>query len=185
MKLRISTLLRDSAGHALSDEGPPGTEDHPGLILLAVLTLLIAGGVGAGMYLVTQMNWRPPRHESRAIGSLKAIANAQTLFREGDKDCNEVLDYAERLADLTNTGSTGTEDLIDEVLAAGTKSGYVFRVYRLDPEFVWVATASPAEPGVTGNRYFGINMSGQLFDSLTGPVRFYPDGSSPDHELGQ
>src|SRR5690606_11400557 len=122
-------------------------------------------------------------NDSAAIGALKTIANAQWLFSEGDKDGDGSPNFAPTLRALANTGPGKNEDLVDEVLAGGTRSGYVFAITSVS-QGGWTANAAPARPGVTGDRYFGINSAGQLFFSLTGPVRFNPDGSSPDAQLG-
>lgn len=118
-----------------------------------------------------------------AIGSLRTIANAQTLYREGDKDGDGTPNFAPNLQALTNTGPLHDDDLIDEVLGTGTKRGYVFTLRA--EGLVWTANADPAIPRVTGERYFGGNMAGQIFFSTEGPVRFNPDGSSPDTQLGR
>lgn len=123
-------------------------------------------------------------NEAAAIGALKAIGNAQTLYREGDKNGNSTLDYAPNLERLTNTGFTRQEDLIDEVLASGTKQGYVFAITS-SSEFGWTATANPRVPGTTGDRYFGTNMEGEIFYNDERPVRFAADGSSEDEVLGR
>ncbi len=114
---------------------------------------------------------------------MKAISNAQVLYREGDKDGDGTLNYAPSLAALTNTGTSGDEDLIDEVLASGTKQGYVFAITSVS-QTGWTVNANPAEPGVTGDRYFGANMEGQIFFSSEGPIRWNQDGTSPDPLLG-
>ena len=123
-------------------------------------------------------------NEAAAIGGLKAITMAQTLFREGDKDMDGTLSYSPTLVQLTNTGSSKQEDLIDEVLAGGTKQGYVFAITS-SSEFGWTANANPAIPGTTGDRYFGANMSGLIFFNSERPVQFSPDGSSDDPVLGR
>jgi len=101
-------------------------------------------------------------NEAAAIGALKTITTAQALFREGDKDNNEVFDYA---ADLATLGKT---QLIDEVLASGTKQGYRFELCRGSeaPEFLWMAVASPVDG--TG-RHFVINQSGVIYYSNEAP----------------
>lgn len=129
----------------------------------------------------------PHHHHSgngAAIGALKAISNAQILYREGDKDGDGTLQYSSNLRALTNTGPSGTEDLIDEVLASGTKQGYVFAITSAS-EFGFTVNADPLEPGETGDRYFGANMKGEIYYSKTGPVRWNQDGSSPDPQLGR
>lgn len=117
--------------------------------------------------------------EGSAIVSLRAIQMAQVLYREGDKDGNGICEYASSLTQLVNTGPSGSEDLIDEALAGGRKQGYAFEMTRCAPG-VWTATASPIAPGTTGDRFFGINMKGELFFRSEEPVRFLPNGSSPD-----
>ena len=162
----------------MSDTPPPSAHASSPLFLLALLIGLAA--LGGTAYLVVSPRFTRRRSgESSALGALKSIANAQVLYREADKDGNGTLEYAPALSCLINTGQRRDEDLIDELLATGTKYGYAFRIEPSeDTRFVWAATASPIEPGVTGDRCFGINMAGQLFFSSTGPVRFTPDGSS-------
>ena len=121
--------------------------------------------------------------EASAIGSLKAIGNAQILYREGDKDGDGSLNYATSLEQLTNTGTTGREDLIDEVLASGNKRGYAFTFTGHSPK-VWTINANPTAPGTTGDRYFGTNQHGLVFFNSADPVTFNADGSSTDPVLG-
>lgn len=117
---------------------------------------------GAGMK-TPEENLKEARqhgNEAAAIGGLKAISSAQTLFREGDKDGNNRLDYAEDLAAL------GKCHLIDRVLASGKKQGYSFEVCRGEGgngAFVWMAVADPIKPSETGNRYFATNHTGVIF----------------------
>lgn len=99
-------------------------------------------------------------NETAVIGALKSISNGQILFREGDKDQNNRLDYA---ADLK---SLGKYDLIDRVLATGKKQGYRYKLCRGKGElamFGFMVVASPVEPGVTGERYFATNHSGLIW----------------------
>jgi hypothetical protein len=101
------------------------------------------------------------KNEYTAIGALKTINTAQAIFREGDKEDDGNLDYGS----LEELGKT---QLIDEKLASGTKSGYSFTVLPspTTSEFLWYATASPAKPGETGERYFFTNQAGVIFQSM-------------------
>lgn len=154
------------------------------LVALAVGLAALGGTVYVALIQPTLTRHRPGT-ESSAIGALKTIAKAQTLYREADMDGNGTLEYAPALSCLVNTGPGRNQDLIDEVLASGTKSGYVFRLHRTpDARFLWRASGVRI-PGTTGDRYFGANMAGLIFFSTQGPVRFNPDGSSPDQQLGQ
>jgi hypothetical protein len=102
-------------------------------------------------------------NETAAIGAMKVLSTAQVLFREGDKDANGTLDYANGLEDLGKCG------LIDKVLASGTKQGYRFELTSgaKAPEFTWMAVASPVKPGVTGSRHFAVNHEGVIYTSDT------------------
>lgn len=144
-----------------------------------VLGLLIVSGVLLATYLI---NAPTPVHSGAPIGALRAIHTAQLIYREGDKDGDGTPNYAPSLQALINLGPQ-REDLLDEVLASGTKSGYVFAITSVSLTG-WTANAAPAEPAVTGDRYLGANMRGQIYSSLSGPVRWNSDGSSPDSEVG-
>jgi hypothetical protein len=104
-------------------------------------------------------------HEQSAKRALWTIAEAQSIFREGDKDGNGVLDYG-TLAQL------GAARLIDPELASGTKDGYVFAAgpSTSTSEYLWFAVANPEVPGVTGDRSFATNYSAVIFYSTTAQI---------------
>jgi putative salt-induced outer membrane protein len=105
----------------------------------------------------------------------------------GDKNTDNTLEYAANLNALTDTGSTGTEDLIDEVLANGTKQGYNFVLTvpgTPDNQFIWTCLADATVQGTTGDRHFGGNMAGLIFFNASAAVTFATDGSSTDPVLG-
>jgi hypothetical protein len=68
------------------------------------------------------------------------------------------LDYG-MLAELNSTG------LVDSVLGAGTKQGYMFQAaYSVSPsELLWFNLANPTIAGTTGDRYFDTNQAGVIF----------------------
>jgi type IV pilus assembly protein PilA len=155
------------------------------LIELMIVIAIIA--IIAAIAIPNLLSARKNGNEAAAIGGLKAIANAQTLFREGDKDGNNTLEYATALVNLTDTGSTGNEDLIDEVLANGTKQGYNFALTvpgAPQDQFIWTCLADATVQGTTGDRHFGGNMAGLIFFNATAAVTFAGDGSSTDPVLG-
>lgn len=120
-------------------------------------------------------------NEAAALGAMRVVMTAQSLFREGDKDGNEQFDYAHNLAQL------GKVELIDEVLASGEKQGYRFELCAGSkaPEFLWMLVAHPIEPGTTGNRWFVTNQSGVVYYSTEGPFELdrvtceIPEGATP------
>lgn len=101
-------------------------------------------------------------NEASAIGALKTILTAQSLFREGDKDGNGELDYAPNLEALAK------EQLIRAELGTGTYRGYTFKVTvsPKHPEFQWMATATPVKSGATGQRSFAVSHTGVIYHAL-------------------
>lgn len=167
-------------GEALVERPPaplPRMSVGKGLaIFLGVVLCCVGLPCGAAIIIPNVMYTRNRTggNESAAIGALKTINTCQTLFREGDKDADALLDYG-TLAELSDT------QLVDAVLGSGQKQGYVFTVQPspLTPEFLWMATADPASPGVTGDRYFATNHSGVIYYSTTKPFTITPDSSLP------
>lgn len=158
---------------------------HAGQVLALLLgsaALLVLAGFLAWPMLLTRHR---PDLETQAIRELLSIRNAQGIYRERDKDGNGTRDFAASLSALVDTGPAGDEDLIDRVLASGVKQGYRFTIYECEhPRFVWFVRADPTQPGM--GDHLGANMTGLIFCSTTGPVRFDPkDGSSPDPILGE
>ena len=153
------------------------------LSTLMVITLGV-GVVATALALPELRGKRRRQNTAAAIQSLKDIANAQTLYREGDKDGNGVLEYAPDLASL------GRYQLIPAELASGERLGYRFVVrHHTGPpgtpacaqdQFVWSATATPLEPGESGELYLGANMAGLVFYSRDRAIAVEEDGSSRD-----
>lgn len=156
------------------------------LIELMIVIAIIA--IIAAIAIPNLLSARKNGNEAAAVGSVKALISAQTLYRESDTDGNSTSEYAPTLLALTNTGAAGTDDLIDEALAAGFRTGYNFILTVPGPpqnRFVWSVNANPAIPGTTGGRYFGGNMAGLVFFNATQPVTFSTsDASSTDPALG-
>ncbi|MBX3466385.1 MAG: hypothetical protein KF878_05735 [Planctomycetes bacterium] len=134
------------------------------------------GDAQAGEALRNLREARLHGNEAAAIGALKTINTAQVVFREGDKDGNGELDYG-TLAQLAHAR------LIDEALGSGTKQGYRFEALPspTTPEFLWMATATPVEPGRTGTRHFVTNHSGVIYYSTRAPFTLNPDCKIPEH----
>lgn len=152
------------------------------MIVIAIIAII------AAIAIPNLMSARKNGNEAAAVGSLKAVITAQTLYRESDTDGNNTSEYASSLLALTNTGAGNADDLIDEALAGGFRTGYRFVLTTPAPpqdQFVWSILANPAVPGTTGDRYFGGNMAGLIFFNASQPVTFSAiDASSTDPPLG-
>lgn len=142
------------------------------LIELMIVIAIIA--IIAAIAIPNLIEARKHGNESAAIGSLKAISSAQSLFREGDKDGNGVLDYG-TLTQLSQ------QNLVDSVLGAGTKQGYNFasgNAVASAINFTWAARGVPAVEGTTGDRRFYTNQTGVIFYTTT--VGFTPPLTTAD-----
>lgn len=156
------------SGKATGRAAPPRLRGASwrGRIGLALALAAIAAADAAGRGALADVDRR--EREGRAIGALKELQTAQSLFREADAEGDGVYDYAQDLHEL------GAAGLIDPDLARGARDGYRFTVDAspTKPEFLWLATASPLEPGVTGDHYFATNHTGVIHYTLEGP---HPD----------
>lgn len=147
--------------------GPkPKTTGIASIILIAGAILgglCVFGSTIAAIAIPNLVEARKAGNEAAALGALKTISSAQALFREGDKDDDGVFNYG-------SLGPLEDANLIDGVLGGGTKNGYLFECEAGtdSPEFTWWATARPAIPGKTGDRYFYINQTGVIYFSKSG-----------------
>jgi len=138
-----------------------------------LIELMIVIAIIAAIAIPNLLEARKSGNEAAALGSLKAITTAQTLYREGSKDSAGNNNYAT----LTQLGAT---NLVDTVLGGGnfTKTGYSFgsepSSVTTSAPFVWYATADPVVPKNTGDRYFATNNSGVIYFTLGGFVTVDP-----------
>jgi hypothetical protein len=103
-------------------------------------------------------------NEIAAVGGLKTIHSAQLLHREKGNP------------EFTDLQGLMAADLVDQVLGNGTKQGYVFeaRASTAHPTSAWAATASPAAPGKSGDRWFVVNQDGTVYYGIQGPLEVDP-----------
>ncbi|MBL4848053.1 MAG: hypothetical protein JKY65_21260 [Planctomycetes bacterium] len=100
-----------------------------------------------------------------AIGGLREIGSAQSLYREGDHDGDGTLDYT-TLAELGRWG------LIYGDLAGGVANGYTFEAHPgPDVEFEWFATADPVDPTARNSRYLYTDQTGMIYYSDNAPIQ--------------
>lgn len=148
------------------------------VVVLCAVGLCVVSSVVAAIALpgLVQTEWVD--NESAAIGALKTIGTAQTMFRETDKEGDGTLDYGS-LRELSDV------QVIDAVLGGGQRQGYRFQAAAspTTPGSLWMAVASPTAPGTTGDRYFVTNHAGVIYYSPTTPFSITPDCAIPAHAL--
>ncbi|HVY60359.1 MAG TPA: prepilin-type N-terminal cleavage/methylation domain-containing protein [Planctomycetota bacterium] len=130
-----------------------------GFTLIELMIVIAIIAIIAAIAIPNLIEARKGSNEAAAIGALRTLTTAQALFREGDKDKDTVLNYSSALG--TGTGTLSGTGLIDGVFGSGTKQGYVFKIITAD-NFTWSATASPASPTKSGDRYFFVDESGVI-----------------------
>ncbi len=149
-----------------------------GFTLIELMIVIAIIAIIAAIAIPNLIQARKNANESSAVGSLKTIGSAQTLYREGDKDTNGILDYG----NLQQLAGVATGGLIDPALGSGVKSGYNFRAEPSNSTdnalFLWWGTANPTVPTTTGDRYFWTNHTGVVYFTSSGV--FTPDANTCD-----
>jgi len=146
------------------------------MIGLALIGLL-ATGISIPLYRHLHAKQRQ-KNEGAVIGALKAIASAQSVYREGDKDGDGVLAYAPDLASLVRAGVLQSE------IGDGEYHGYRIKLRRHKlQQFVWSVTAEPLTPGRTGDLFLGMSMRGVVHASRSEALVFGEDGAPPPKAL--
>jgi type IV pilus assembly protein PilA len=123
-------------------------------LLIVVAIILIIAAIAIPNLLRSKM----AANEASAVGSMRTINTASVAFSTS---------YGMYETNLSNlaTGSSvssATADLVDSVLASGTKSGYTFSYTAGTNNLSYTLTGSPVVPGTTGQRYFYTDQSGVI-----------------------
>lgn len=132
-------------------------------LLIVVAIILIIAAISVPNLLRSRM----AANEASAVGSLRTINTACIAYSTT---------FGGFPSSLSNLGSSGgasstSADLIDNVLAAGTKTGYTF-TYTAGAAAggvipVYTVTASPLVAGQTGQRYFFTDQSAVIRFNLS------------------
>ena len=137
--------------------------NHRGISAVEVAVLVAILLVIAAIAIPNLLHSNLSSNESSALGSLRTLNSACASY---------AMLYGGYPRDLANLGPgnpthSGAADLIDPVLASGTKNGYVFR-YAAGATGVsgnvlsYSITANPVTPGTTGRRSFFTDQSGVI-----------------------
>ena len=125
------------------------------LLELIIVVALIAVVVAAS--LPSLLALRKAANETSAMAYLRSICSAQESYR---LRTGLYADSDERLVE------TGFMSGQSPLTGQNVVHGYTFIVDAPSP-FEWFGTAAPVDPGITGDRYFYIDVSGVLRWSRT------------------
>jgi type II secretory pathway pseudopilin PulG len=133
-----------------------------------VAIILIVASVGIPLELGARM----AANEAAVVSALRSISTAMVLYQSAYQQ-----GYPSSLAALGPANgapaSVSHADIVDSVLASGTRSGYSFVYAPSDPSDAgqyqsYTVHASPLKPGLTGRNYFYLDQ--------TAILRFKPGG---------
>lgn len=140
------------------------------LIELTIVIAIIA--IIAAIAIPNLIEARKGSNEGAAIGALRTISTAQSLFREGDKDGNGVLDYATSAFALAQQDPNVSALLgPDPRPGAGASHccshGYYFEVVGTQPPpaAAYHMLAIPLSRA-TGNRAFSLDETGRILAAV-------------------
>ena len=131
-------------------------------LLIVVAIILIIAAIAIPNLLRSKI----AANQSSAVGSLRTLNTACIAFSTS---------YGQFPAALTNLGPVGSgtasstsADLIDSVLAAGTKSGYVFAYGAGASNQSYTITATPITAATTGQNMYFTDQSGVIRVNTSG-----------------
>jgi type IV pilus assembly protein PilA len=142
---------------------------HKGFSLIELLIVVAIILIIAAIAIPNLLRSKEAANEASAVGSMRTLNTASITYSVTYGGYPSALTKLAPAATATSTSA----DLIDSVLAGGTKSGY---------SFTWSAgttdgngnylnysiKAQPVTPGTTGQRYFYTDQSGVIRASTAG-----------------
>jgi len=142
-------------------------------LLIVVAIILIIAAIAIPNLLRSRM----AANEASAVGSVRTIHTAEVTYSAAYPDIGftSTLSYLSGPSSVcTSTTANSTQAcLIDNVLGAGTKSGYTFVLGgagTANPNYTFTDKATPVQIGQSGQRGF--------FSDQTGVIRYNASGTA-------
>jgi type IV pilus assembly protein PilA len=135
-------------------------------LLIVVAVIMVIAGIAIPNFIRSKMR----ANEAGSVANLRTISTASVVY-----NTTYSVGFAPSLAALGGnplTPSAAQAGLIDSILSAGVKSGYIF-TYTVTAVDVngnaqaYSVTADPITPGTTGDRHFYTDQSAVIRENLT------------------
>jgi prepilin-type N-terminal cleavage/methylation domain-containing protein len=126
-----------------------------GFSLLELLFVVTIIGIVAGLTIPNLVSSKKAGHETVAISYLRALSDTQEIFKMKKGG------YASDPTQLASEGLINDPDVYAYSFSLGSTPG---------AQGKWWGSASPKDPGTTGDRYFFIDITGVIRVSNSGPA---------------
>lgn len=132
-------------------------------LMVVVMVILVIAAIAIPSLVHARMH----ANEASALGSMRAVRTAELMYQDAYPDegyADSLVKLGPNGSDCTRVGKTNSCLLMDENLAAGLKSGYIFDLTGdgLKPTAGYSLTATPESSGVSGRCSFSSDASGQI-----------------------
>jgi type IV pilus assembly protein PilA len=132
-------------------------------LLVVVMVILVIAAIAIPSLVHARMH----ANEASAVSSMRAVRTAELMYQDAYPDegfADSLAKLGPNGSDCTSVGKTNSCILMDEALASGLKSGYVFALTGdgSKPTAGYTLTANPESNGVSGRCSFGSDASGQI-----------------------
>lgn len=123
-----------------------------GFTLVELMIVLAIIAIVAAFAIPNLMKSRMSANETSAVGSLRAIMSAQAT-------------YMNRYGIYGSLSQLSDEDLIDNSLATGKKSGYLIGEIATGYDYSYCFAAAPVEDGKSGSKEYCVTQKGTIYEA--------------------